>query len=449
MLIRPGGKLASRPLHFIWICDCSGSMSTGGKIQALNNAIRQSLPHMISAADENPNASLMLRCLKFSHGAEWHIAEPSLVQEFNWVDLVADPLQKPSVDIMFMIDTSGSMSGEIEGVKRSCILFADRFTAEGANVRLGLVGFDIGGHRGQSKNYKVESLSSYTIGVWPLTSPSEFKKNISSLSLCLFGGNGCYLANRDTIDIFPHVIRAFEEKSGSERILVIISDEMGSAEGLSAIVDQLKESAITAHVMGVKQEGGAHEVLAKSTGGKFWNIADGKYDFDRLFVGGIASTVARETVKKLAGGALSAGTDMGMALRMMADELKMPPMSDRALPPVLVLVTDGQPTDDFSGGLKALIDQPWGKKAVRIAIAIGKDADVGVLQKFIGHSEIKPLLADNPDALARYMKWVSTAVVKSTSNPPSEEMGAKKTGINVHIPKIEEAPVSSFVNGVW
>ena len=31
---RPGGELASRPLHFIWLADCSGSMSIDGKIQA-------------------------------------------------------------------------------------------------------------------------------------------------------------------------------------------------------------------------------------------------------------------------------------------------------------------------------------------------------------------------------------------------------------------------------
>ncbi|MEZ4834079.1 MAG: hypothetical protein R2873_19210 [Caldilineaceae bacterium] len=42
----PGGALASRPLHFIWIADCSGSMGHGGKIQALNNAIREVIPHM-------------------------------------------------------------------------------------------------------------------------------------------------------------------------------------------------------------------------------------------------------------------------------------------------------------------------------------------------------------------------------------------------------------------
>src|ERR1700683_1465271 len=43
---RPGGQMAARPLHFIWLADGSGSMRVDGKIQALNNAIREAIPHM-------------------------------------------------------------------------------------------------------------------------------------------------------------------------------------------------------------------------------------------------------------------------------------------------------------------------------------------------------------------------------------------------------------------
>jgi uncharacterized protein YegL len=110
-------------------------------------------------------------------------------------------------------------------------------------------------------------------------------------------------------------------------------------------------------------------------------------------------------------------TDMGKALQLVAEQLKMPPMSERALPPVLVLVSDGQPTDDFEAGLRALLDEPWGKKAVRIAISIGRDADAEVLQRFIGNPELKPLAANSPEALVRHIKWASTAVLKSASSP--------------------------------
>jgi uncharacterized protein YegL len=215
---RPGGELATRPLHFIWIADCSGSMKTDGKIEALNTAIREAIPHMQKVASENPNAQVLVRAIKFSSGAQWHISQPTPVEDFKWVDLKAD-------------------------------------------------------------------------GV----------------------------------------------------------------------------------------------------------------------------------------------TDMGKALSMVAEQLKIPPMTDRALPPVLVLISDGQPTDSFEKGLAALMDQAWGKKAVRIAIAIGSDADHDVLQKFIGHVEIKPLQANNPESLVNYIMWVSTAVLKSASAPASQASGVAPTS-NVPIP---------------
>jgi hypothetical protein len=65
------------------------------------------------------------------------------------------------------------------------------------------------------------------------------------------------------------------------------------------------------------------------------------------------------------------------------------------------------------------MDQPWGKKAVRIAIAIGRDADPDVLQRFIGNTELKPLAANSPEALVKHIKWASTAVLKSASSPAS------------------------------
>lgn len=86
---RPGGELASRPLHFFWICDCSGSMQADGKIQSLNNAIKEALPHMQRAAEENPNAQVFVRAAKFSDGAQWHVAAPTPVADFRWEDLKA------------------------------------------------------------------------------------------------------------------------------------------------------------------------------------------------------------------------------------------------------------------------------------------------------------------------------------------------------------------------
>jgi uncharacterized protein YegL len=231
MMNRPGGTLATRPLHFIWICDCSGSMA-GEKINQLNFAVKEALPAMRKEADQNPNAQVFVRALKFSKGAEWINADPVPVEQFQWADLMA-------------------------------------------------------------------------------------------------GGP----------------------------------------------------------------------------------------------------------------------TDMGKALSMVADALTIPPMTDRALPPVLVLVSDGQPTDDLEAGLARLLEVPWGRKAVRLAIAIGKDADRDVLAKFIGNAEVPPFEANNAEALVRQVRWVSTVVLRAASSPAVAAEDAPASNVPIEIPIEFTAP--SGEDDVW
>ena len=226
----PGGPIATRPLHFIFIADCSSSMS-GQKIQSLNHAIREAIPHMRDVARGNPNADVLVRAVKFSTGAQWHHVQPTKVEQFEWMDL------------------------QVEGQ-----------------------------------------------------------------------------------------------------------------------------------------------------------------------------------------------TDMGRAMTVVADALKSPPMPERALPPVLVLMSDGDPTDDFDGGLKTLMSLPWGKKAVRLAIAIGEGARKDVLQKFIGHNEIQPLQANNAEQLVAYIRWASTAVLQAASSPASQSANAS-TQLNVPLPALPQAQIDP--NDVW
>ncbi|MBI3037672.1 tellurium resistance protein [bacterium] len=232
---RPGGELATRPLHFIWIADCSGSMQADGKIQTLNEAVREAIPHMRKAADENPNARVLVRAVAFSDEVGWPISDPTPVENFSWVDLQA--------------------------------------------------------------------------------------KGISS---------------------------------------------------------------------------------------------------------------------------------MGKAFESISLRLKSPPMDQRALPPVLVLISDGYPTDDFDEGLRLLLSEPWGKKSIRMAIAIGEDADQEVLEKFIDNPQIKPLHANNPESLVKYIKWASTSVLKAVSAPmtPSSEKTSESFNILIPVPPDVE-PNNSNHPDVW
>lgn len=206
-LKRPGGELASRPLHFFWIVDCSGSMY-GEKIGTLNHAIQSTIPDMRDAAENNPNAQLLVRTLKFSTGATWVTPNPVPIEDFAWDDLDA---------------------------------------------------------------------------------------------------------------------------------------------------------------------------------------------------GGV--------------------TDLGKAFELLAAQLTIPPMTDRALPPVLVLLSDGQPTDNYKKELDNLLKLPWGKKAVRIAISIGQDADDDVLLQFTGNRELV-LQANNATMLTKMIKWASTAasLVSAPASRPRAEV---------------------------
>jgi uncharacterized protein YegL len=207
---RPGGALATRPLHFVWLLDCSGSMLERQKIQSLNTAIREALPHMRKVADANPNANLLLRVVTFANDARWQVEEPTPVASFRWTDVEA--------------------------------------------------------------------------------------------------------------------------------------------------------------------------------GGR---------------------------------------TRMGQALGLVAEALAVERVGAQSLPPVLALVSDGMPTDpdEYRAALETLSRSPWGAKSVRVAIAIGQDADIEMLQQFTGSRDRPPLRASNVDELALLIRWVSTVVVDASSQPAVQKDG--------------------------
>lgn len=116
-------------------------------------------------------------------------------------------------------------------------------------------------------------------------------------------------------------------------------------------------------------------------------------------------------------------TALGAALRLLAEELHTPPMPTRALRPVIVLISDGVPTDDWRAGLRALDTTPWGRRSVRVAIAVGDDADRDVLKEFLQNPELEPLNAGRISELARSLRWASTMAVRASSSPAAHPAG--------------------------
>lgn len=88
---RLGGAVRRRPLHFIFVLDVSGSMLREGRIQALNNAIAEVIPHLRDEARLNPHAQLFVRVLAFASEVDWVVAEPTPIEQFHWQRVAATP----------------------------------------------------------------------------------------------------------------------------------------------------------------------------------------------------------------------------------------------------------------------------------------------------------------------------------------------------------------------
>src|ERR687895_505220 len=92
-----------------------------------------------------------------------------------------------------------------------------------------------------------------------------------------------------------------------------------------------------------------------------------------------------------------------------------------AYPPAIILVSDGRPTHSsgttFAEGLQELLNERWGAAAVRLALGVGRDADMHSMRRFIGNEDVPLLRADNPEQLVEYIVWASKAASRVASRP--------------------------------
>lgn len=74
--------------------------------------------------------------------------------------------------------------------------------------------------------------------------------------------------------------------------------------------------------------------------------------------------------------------------------------------PAIFLLSDGEPTDNYQHGLEKLKQNNWFKKAIKVAIAIGDDANQQILAEFTGNVE-SVITVHTPEALKKWIRFVS------------------------------------------
>jgi len=88
--------------------------------------------------------------------------------------------------------------------------------------------------------------------------------------------------------------------------------------------------------------------------------------------------------------------------------------------PIIFFFTDGSPTDNWEAALDRIQQNNWYKYAVEIAVAIGDDANMDVLEKVTGNKECV-VKVTNPKDLRKFIKFAS--VTSSMIGSKSSNIG--------------------------
>ena len=123
-------------------------------------------------------------------------------------------------------------------------------------------------------------------------------------------------------------------------------------------------------------------------------------------------------------------TDLGEAFEELSAKLsrhsflKAPSLS---YAPVIFLMTDGYPTDNYRKGLDSLKKNRWFQYGLKIALAIGSNVDTDVLKEFTDDEELV-LRAFGSDMLKKLVREIAVTSSKiGSSSMPLTESGGERS----------------------
>ncbi len=131
-----------------------------------------------------------------------------------------------------------------------------------------------------------------------------------------------------------------------------------------------------------------------------------------------------------------------------------------AYPPVIILLSDGDPTDNYASGLEKLKHNNWYKRAIKVAFAIGADANKKVLSEFTGSTETV-IEVNNAKVLSEFLKNVSvitsefqsrsTNVGETTDSVKQSEELVKETfnTTTIDMDTVDDAKSDDDIFGGW
>ena len=113
------------------------------------------------------------------------------------------------------------------------------------------------------------------------------------------------------------------------------------------------------------------------------------------------------------------GRALDVAYDMIEDKTKIPKNAYR---PVVVLVSDGAPNDEhWEEKLQRFVTTGRSSKCDRWSLAIGADADVGMLKKFLDHPEKEVCYVEDAADIHKFFRFISSCTIqRSQSQNPNQ-----------------------------
>lgn len=109
-------------------------------------------------------------------------------------------------------------------------------------------------------------------------------------------------------------------------------------------------------------------------------------------------------------------TSLGAALKSLNEKMSRKEfLGDNPmgyLAPGIIILSDGAPTDDWETPLKEIRKNNWFKNAIKVAFAVGEDANKDVLAEVCGSKEAVVSI-DDPEKIRQYIKFVTATVSKT------------------------------------
>ena len=143
-------------------------------------------------------------------------------------------------------------------------------------------------------------------------------------------------------------------------------------------------------------------------------------------------------------------TDFGDACRSLNEKLSTKAFMKEAtgsFAPAIFLLSDGEPTDVWEGALNELKQNNWFKTSVKVAVAIGEDANKDMLKEFTGTMEAV-LETHNAATLKKMIKFVSvraSQIASKSSNATGQDLGdeQKQHELNANIQELQDEIAAS------